>query len=459
MEILVIDEPLLEFGYSGTHVEQRAGLVMHGPADVEMIGRCEQIRVGLVGPAAGVAEVRSYLEACCKGISAKDSDLIELFPEFPGCDRRTTFRCRLTFAKTLTRAIGSTALSSILAADSDEQRIRAAVEVCSEEIHRLAEHSNVDVVILARPDGIPDGVDPSDEVIGANFHDLLKAAVNDVPAPIQIIRSATWKGGTGVEDDATRAWNLFAALFYKAGGKPWRLQTSREEKTRCFVGISFTRITAKGHLFASVAQIFNELGDGVIVRGAIAEEDVHDRQPHLARGDAAGLLTGALERYRETHGNLPARLTIHKTSSFNANEQTGFTSAAQKAGCGCEMVWLTSSDNTMLIRGSKTYPPLRGTLLTLDDEQHVLYTHGSVPYYRTYPGHYVPRPLGIRPCLIERSIGEVASEILALTKLNWNRARMEARWPITLLTARRVGEILRHVPESATAAPEYAKYM
>jgi hypothetical protein len=102
---------------------------------------------------------------------------------------------------------------------------------------------------------------------------------------------------------------------------------------------------------------------------------------------------------------------------------------------------------------------LRGTLLTLDDDQHVLYTHGSVPYYRTYPGLYVPRPLGIRPCLIERSITEVAEEILALTKLNWNRARMEARWPITLLTARRVGEILRHLPEAATAAPEYSKYM
>ena len=162
---------------------------------------------------------------------------------------------------------------------------------------------------------------------------------------------------------------------------------------------------------------------------------------------------------RHTATCLPACLPIHKTSWFSTNEQAGFTSAAHSAGCACEMVWLTSSDNTMLIRGSKTYPPLRGTLLTLDDDHHVLYTHGSVPYYRTYPGLYVPRPLGIRPCLMERPITEVAEEILALTKLNWNRARMEARWPITLLTARRVGEILRHLPEAVTAAPEYSKYM
>jgi hypothetical protein len=71
----------------------------------------------------------------------------------------------------------------------------------------------------------------------------------------------------------------------------------------------------------------------------------------------------------------------------------------------------------------------------------------------------VPHPIGVRPCLIERSIEEVASELLALTKLNWNRARMDARMPITLLTARRVGDILRHVPPSVTPAPRYSHYM
>ena len=133
----MIDEPVLEFGYSGTHIEQRAGLVMHGPADIEMDGRCERIRVGLVGAAAAVEEVRSYLEACCKGISAKDTDLIELFPEFPGCDRTTTFRCRLIFSRSQTRSIGTTGLATILDAETDDGRIRAGVEVCSGEIRSL----------------------------------------------------------------------------------------------------------------------------------------------------------------------------------------------------------------------------------------------------------------------------------------------------------------------------------
>ena len=71
----------------------------------------------------------------------------------------------------------------------------------------------------------------------------------------------------------------------------------------------------------------------------------------------------------------------------------------------------------------------------------------------------MPRTVGIRPALTERGIEEIATEILALTKLNWNRARLGGKKPITLLTAQRVGQILRHVPSDVAPAPSYANYM
>ena len=91
----------------------------------------------------------------------------------------------------------------------------------------------------------------------------------------------------------------------------------------------------------------------------------------------------------------------------------------------------------MVIRNASYFPPLRGTLMTLAEAEHVLYVHGSVPYYRAYPGLHVPHPLAIRPCVSDRSIEEIAIEVLALSKLNWNRARIDGRSSITLLTARR----------------------
>ncbi len=42
-----------------------------------------------------------------------------------------------------------------------------------------------------------------------------------------------------VQDEATRAWNLHTALYYKAGGKPWRVPPREDRYATCYVGISF----------------------------------------------------------------------------------------------------------------------------------------------------------------------------------------------------------------------------
>ena len=60
------------------------------------------------------------------------------------------------------------------------------------------------------------------------------------------------------------------------------------------------------------------------------------------------------------------------------------------------MSWITSSEGARLFRPGGA-PPLRGTLLALADRELVLYTKGSIEFYSTYPGMYVPQPIGIRP--------------------------------------------------------------
>jgi hypothetical protein len=460
IQVTILDEPRLEFGNGGLHQEQRAGIIAHGPADIGIEGRTAAIKVGLVGDGRALGELREYLESAATGVEGKETDLVELFPEFPGCSSAAGFRAELEFSPATTRAIGRRELQSISVAADDSSKIAAAVGLCASAVEDISELTAVDVVVIARPPGVPDkSADGS--AVGDNFHDRLKAclAAAPRPTPVQLIRPVTWKGGAGVEDPATTAWNLFSALFYKAGGKPWRLHNPRSQPTRCFVGVAFAQAGTRDKLFATVAQVFNELGEGVIVRGAAAKRSERDRQPHLTERDAESLLRDALARYRNVHGNLPASVIVHKASSFTGGERAGFLAAADAVPLTCELLWLTNSDNAMVIRGGKRYPPLRGTLVQLDPGQFLLYTHGSVPYYRTYPGMYVPRPIGVRPTTIERPIDEIAGEILSLTKLNWNRARMEARMPITLLTARRVGDILRHVPAEVQAAPLYRMYM
>lgn len=461
IDVQHLAEPDLEFGFSGRHQEQRRGLTLHGPADIEFASRPSAMRIGLVGRRSAIDELTAWLEHCASGIPAReDTKLDTLFPAFPGLQGDATFRAAMEFTRETQRELTTRQIDLIAKADGDANKIEIAAQLIATEVHTLLEDADVDVVLIARPAEIPDGAASETETIGFNFRDVLKALCITAKVPIQVIRPRSWAGGASVEDEATRAWNLLTAIYYKCGGKPWRLARQRNRRTRCYIGISFTRADEGDQLHTSVAQVFNELGDGVIVRGALARRSERDRQPHLTEADASELLSAALCRYREHHGNPPAEVTVHKTSSFSDDEIRGFQRAANEAQLhSCDLIWITRSDDTIVFRGASRYPPLRGTLITLDADHHGLYTHGSIPFYKTYPGMYIPRPLGIRPAHAQRAIGEIAEEILALSKLNWNRARMDASQPITLLTARRVGDILRHVPETTMPAARYAYYM
>jgi hypothetical protein len=80
-----IAEPELEFGYAGRHQEQRAGLVLHGPADIELASRPKVMRLGLVGLRKDIGELQAWLEQCRDGISARDDTVLNtLSPRFRG---------------------------------------------------------------------------------------------------------------------------------------------------------------------------------------------------------------------------------------------------------------------------------------------------------------------------------------------------------------------------------------
>lgn len=53
----------------------------------------------------------------------------------------------------------------------------------------------------------------------------------------------------------------------------------------------------------------------------------------------------------------------------------------------------------------------------------------------------------------------IATEILALTKLNWNNTQFDSFYPITLKAARQVGDILRHLDGKPPELTRYAYYM
>lgn len=484
MKATIFDEPALDFGQCGSHVDPRAGITDYGPVDLGTASAPTRIRVGLVGPADACAGVRRWLERCRTPIEAKSNNRHpHLFRGFPGFNPQSTFRSELRFDDQWTRAVSSRELARILTKPTNLATAEC-VDLYSREIADLGEKGSVDVIIVARPDDLQDDVPAnkrgiSDEVQAStqvspshvDFHDLLKATSVAWGIPLQLIRSTTWdqsrqtarsksRRSNSIQDEATRAWNLHTALYYKAGGVPWRVQRTSGDLDSLYVGVSFYHSAGRDEVHTSVAQVFDERGEGVVVRGGPAARRKEDRQPHLRRPDAEDLLGSALDTYQREHHHFPARVVLHKTSQFDDEEVAGFEAAAdQRHIYHLELLWIVdASEGTRLFRNGD-YPVLRGTFATIADRRHLLYTRGSVDFYRVYPGMYIPTPLGIRPAITESSIEELAEEILALSKMNWNQSQLDGRLPITLRASKKVAGILKHLPEGETATGRYAMYM
>ncbi len=484
MRAVVLPEPELDFGASGAHRDPRFGITTFGPVDRGSMPAPTDIRVGFVGPADGIHGARQWLERCRTAIAGKPaSKSPELFCDFPGFAHDSPFESQLLFDESWERTISGRTLRREI-----EKPIGLATAACADlytrEVADLAERRIVDVVVVARPDDLEDDVpqrsrlrsdelEASTEVDGehVDFHDLLKAQCISLGVPLQLVRSTTWdptrstakrrsRRSHSIQDEATRAWNFHTAIYYKAGGNPWRMRREPTQLRSLFVGVSFFHARDRASVHTSVAQVFDERGEGVVVRGGPAARKKTDRQPHLQRHDADELLGTALDAYEREHHSFPARVVVHKTSAFDEEEVSGFEAAADARYIRhLELLWVSDDGESTRLFRSGEYPVLRGTLATIAKDRHLLYTRGAIDFYRLYPGMYIPAPLGLRPAVVESSIDELGSEVLALSKMNWNQSQMDGRLPITLRAARGVAGIMKYLDPTAKISARYASFM
>jgi hypothetical protein len=490
MKLQFFQEPELEFGRGGTHVDIRYGLMRYGPLDIDETTAPTRLRVGLVGTEESMVAMRGWFDRCSRSIEGKRSKLANLYPAFPGFSEESPFHSSLVFHDRWCSAIRQRDIDGVLAHARGNQTVHDAVGLFLDCAESLIEQGGPMVLVCVPPSDLLAAVDEpssqwdlqeqeidegSEPDFGNTptlaFHDVLKAEGMRLGIPIQMVRPSTYTGaGTRtrsrrrrarwlpLQDEATRAWNIHTALYYKAGGVPWRLLRNASDLATLFVGVSFYRTVDGDRLLTSMAQVFNERGEGVIVKGSQAQVDKDDRQPHLSEGDAESLLQNAIQIYRREHRTSPARLVVQKTSRMTEAELRGFQAAADSQNIDLVELVSVKRSLTRLFREG-TYPPLRGTFLRLDEGVGLLYLRGSVQFFETYPGMYVPRPLEFAVARGESPLDRLAQEMLSLSKLNWNNTQFDGGEPITVRAARRVGDILKCVPEGGVVQPSFRFYI
>lgn len=468
---LLSPESNLEFGDGGKYHDVRFGIGHYGTYDYNKNPRLRSINVAIIGSDESINHLNDWLALCRFQVTAKESKQPNLFPPFPGFSLEHSFCSRIITDSQTMRSIEVPNGSASTKKLEFNKGLKNVIELYAGEIDYIIGRALVDVVICAPSiDHLKMTTYPLTAGEGIlDFHDALKAESLRLRIPIQIVLPATYNESIltkqkklinrDQQDEATRAWNLHTALYYKAKGVPWRLLRNETDLETCFLGISFFKSLDGKKTYASSAQVFNERGEGVVVVGGIAHEDT-DKQIRLDKEGAYNLIKRALLAFWKEHFHYPARMVVHKTSSFSADELAGFRKGFEEKGISkVDFVHLRTS-KTRLFR-TKDYPTLRGTLWHVGEKEGFLYTKGSVPFYETYPGQYPPQSLYIDATYSQRSLKAIAGECLALTKMNWNSTRFDQKVPITLQAAREVGSILKYLrkADSKNIPPAYRFYM
>lgn len=505
-----IREPLLLFADGRRVPDPKTGLALYGPFDLHAAEHRQTVRIGMIGTGAMLDLAGHWIERCSREVPAVRKRKVKgqlLFhpldpmahPEFPGLEH--VFHTTFVTSSALTETLTERDVAQIQALEVFEDRVTRLVDVLVERLRVLADKSAVpDVVVVALPSELrktctvpskhrrrnrgyktlaqalaldlardaeqgqgnlfdiaaAQGVDldTKEEAQHVVLHHALKARAMEIGLPTQLTWQTNLEGGATVEDDATRAWKFWTGMYYKAGGVPWRV--AGLPRGTCYVGLSFYKDRTSESLRTCMAQAFSDLGEGIVLRSEPFRW-TYTRNPHLPPELARHLISRVLAAYEAHARQKPSRVVVHKWQRYWDEELAAFQSVLNEEVPSHDLVTFGSRGIRFFRAGAE--PPLRGTLINLAPGNAILYTRGYVPYLEQYSGMRVPRPLEIVEHYGSAALSQIASEIMALTKMDHNSATFAGKASITTAFSEDVGKILSELPDGVEPRPQYRFYM
>lgn len=491
-ELIRLEEPTLLFGYQQAIEDPRDGLTLFNPLDA---GKVYGVRAGVIGTKEGIRRYQDWVQRIQHPIIDldKNGNPSPHRPFFPGFE--TAFRIPWEPEPVWKIETTDEEIEQYVYLDDKHQRVYKTVEVYSSKILKAIreEEANVDLWFVIIPEKVWKKCRPKSTVekvlrIAAenkmsakrgkrlqiqpsvfdqenldaipyqyevNFHNQLKARLLEDKVLTQIIRETTIapdeftdKFGNPlrqVDEPSAIAWNLSTSVFYKCGGRPWKINNIREGV--CYIGLVFKtdETSTDPRAACCAAQMFLDSGDGIVFKGALGPWRTPGRGDfHLSRTAAKELVGKAIEAYKGFKGEPPRELFLHGRVRFEVDEWQGFRDAVSSE-TNLVGVRIHDEKNLKLYRKSR-HPILRGLAYIRDERTAWLWTKGFIPRLQTYPGRSVPNPLLIDVCKGDVKIETVLRDVLALTKLNYNTCVFADGAPVTLKFADAVGEILTAGP-------------
>lgn len=497
--LTILEEPRLEFRHRQAMEDPRDGLSLFGPCDVDEPSHPKSLAYAVLGPEEGIALFSGWSEAMNLPHVEAPKGRVHLWPPFPGFEAAfaTTWHPKAAWTHVVDRAalleasrhvdpnqrafdLVNLYLKGFDSAMKIDDPLAVAVCIVPEEVYlncrprsRVANSVGERVSAVERGQRVMgqtslfNSYDPVQYQLSVDFRRQLKARGMRYNLPIQILRESvlrlndekTW-GERNLTPLSNRMWNIATALYYKGGGRPWRLASAREGV--CYIGIAF-RQADKGaygpRTACCAAQMFLNSGDGIVFLGEYGPWYSPEKKMfRLTQAAARDLLKGALDTYEQLHGKPLTEVFLHSRSDISAEEFAGYQEACPDG------VRLTGVRVRINRSGPRLYregamPILRGTFWRMSDRGGYLYATGFKPRLRTYDGWETPAPLQIDVQHGDADITEVARDILGLTKLNYNACTLGDAQPVTVKFSDAVGEILVSNPTITERRPQFKFYI
>lgn len=291
------------------------------------------------------------------------------------------------------------------------------------------------------------------ESVYFDLHDSLKIYCASKGIVTQIIEE---RSVLKSNDIAKTLWGLSTGLYTKGVGKLWKPQNV--ENNTAYVGLSYVHSMKNGEKISiGCSQLFDSEGNGMkLYLRPLKNPIMIQNNPFMSCQDACTLMSNMKQIYdRSVPLNSLNRIVVHKTTHFTKDEIDGIVKGLASVD-NIELLQIQQFNAWRAIRIQNnyvaSYPIQRGTVIPLDKDTFLLWTHGSVQhdelagrsrnYYKG--GRGIPAPLLVRRFLGKSPVQDLINEILMLTKMNWNSGDgLYKVMPVTLDFAKKMSQVAK----------------
>jgi hypothetical protein len=464
---LVVPDADLVFSSSNGKVEVKSqnplkGLTENRPWDFELTtsGLSPSVEITVICPLQDSGKLKLFLNQFQERSepTQQERDYLQNYPGFS-----TAFGLPLTYSNR--SESGWIDLDDAISGDDLSSAKQLAQRICRalDAIRSLHPGTIVAIFVPTRWAKI-EKIESASEHF--DLHHYLKAYAARHGQCTQFIREKT----TITTQPCRVRWWLSLALYAKALRTPWRLDCLDDQTAFVGIGYSIDSDAARGnHILLGCSHVYNARGQGLQFRlGRIESPIIRRRNPYMSIDDARRTGETIRQLFFDAKMRLPTRVVVHKKTPFTIEEQNGFLQGLEGVP-NVELVEITIEESLRYlasrISGGKleidSYPIPRGAVVILDKASALLWVHGVTPSAanpgkKYYQGkRRIPTPLLIRRYQGQSDLTQIATEILGLSKMNWNTFDYYSRLPATLDSASAIAKVGSYLSGFGSAPYDY----